>query len=158
MQLKKSALGGLAAVMLLATTSISTAEVTAHNANDLLQAVQDAGFVATMGTDSDGDPRISSRVSDTKFLIYFYGCENNKDCKSILIKAGYDLDTGITASKVNEWNRNKRFGKAYIDDDGDPYLEMDVNMDFDGLGDKNFADTLDWWRVTVEKFEEFIGW
>jgi len=158
MQFKNTVLGGFAAVMLLGTTSISIAQVTSHDANDVLKAVQSAGFVATMGTDDDGDPRISSRVSDTKFLIYFYGCEDNKNCKSILIKAGYDLDTGITASKVNEWNRNKRFGKAYIDDEGDPYLEMDVNMDFDGLGQKNFADTLDWWRVTVENFEEFIGW
>jgi len=158
MQFKNTVLGGFAAVMLLSTTSISIAQVTSHDANDVLKAVQSAGFVATMGTDDDGDPRISSRVSDTKFLIYFYGCEDNKNCKSILIKAGYDLDAGITASKVNEWNRNKRFGKAYIDDEGDPYLEMDVNMDFDGIGDKNFADTLDWWRVTVENFEEFIGW
>jgi hypothetical protein len=120
--------------------------------------MQASGWIVTMGTDNDGDPKISSRVDSTKFHVYFYGCTDNKDCKSILIKAGYDLKTPMSATKVNEWNRNKRFGKAYIDDDGDPFLEMDVNLDFDGVGAKNFEDTLDWWRMTVESFEEFIDW
>jgi hypothetical protein len=111
-----------------------------------------------MGVDGQGDPKVSSRVSDTKFSVYFYGCQDNDNCSSILIKAGYDLNNGISALKINEWNREKRFAKAYIDDEGDPFLEMDINLDFDGVGNKNFEDTLDWWRLLVEDFEEFIVW
>ena len=150
--------GGIISSIFIGAGSIASAEVTADDANKILKLMQSFGLIATMGIDSDGDPRISSRVGDSEFLVYFYGCTNNENCKSILFKAGYNLKTGISAGKVNEWNRNKRFGKAYIDDDGDPFLEMDVNLDFGGVDDKNFDDTLDWWRITVVAFEEFINW
>lgn len=150
--------GGLATAAMIASSTIATAEITATDANVVMKAMQDFGLVATMGVDGQGDPKVSSRVSDTKFSVYFYGCQDNDNCSSILIKAGYDLNNGISALKVNEWNREKRFAKAYIDDEGDPFLEMDVNLDFDGVGNKNFEDTLDWWRLLVEDFEEFIDW
>ncbi len=158
MNFQKKLVGGIFAATMIATASIATAEITATNARVVLKAMQDFGLVATMEKDSQGDPKIASRVSDTKYSVYFYGCENNDNCSSILIKAGYDLTNGISASKVNEWNREKRFAKAYIDDDGDPFLELDVNLDFEGVGNKNFEDTLDWWRLSVEDFEEFIDW
>lgn len=150
--------GGLACAVMTTTATIATAEITATNADVVMKAMQDFGLVATMGTDGEGDPKISSRVSDTKFSVYFYGCQENTNCTSVMIKAGYDLNTGISALKMNEWNREKRFTKAYIDDEGDPFLEMDVNLDYDGVGNKNFEDTLDWWRLLVEDFEEFIDW
>lgn len=149
---------GLTAAAFVASSTIAMAEITARDADAVMKAMQDFGMVATMGEDSGGDPKISSRLSDTKFSVYFYGCENNLNCASIMFKAGYDLNNGISALKINEWNRDKRFAKAYIDDEGDPFLEMDVNMAFDGLGNKNFADDLDWWRLLVEDFEDFIEW
>ncbi len=150
--------GGLATAALIASSTFAMAEITATNAHVVMKAMQDFGLVATMGVDGQGDPKVSSRVSDTKFSVYFYGCQDNDNCSSILIKAGYDLNNGISALKINEWNREKRFAKAYIDDEGDPFLEMDVNLDFEGVGNKNFEDTLDWWRLLVEDFEEFIDW
>jgi len=158
MTLKTKLFGGLAAVTLLASSTVAMAQMTAQDENAILRAMQDFGLVATMGEDGGGDPKISSRVSDTKFSVYFYGCENNQNCASIMFKAGYDLNDGITAMKINEWNRDKRFAKAYIDDEGDPFLEMDVNMALDGMGGENFADNLDWWRLLVEDFEDFIDW
>ncbi|MCK4712312.1 MAG: YbjN domain-containing protein [Marinosulfonomonas sp.] len=156
MKFQTKLFSGLATAALISTTAM--ADVTATDANVVMKAMQDFGLVATMDVDSQGDPKISSRVSDTKFSVYFYGCTNNDNCSSILIKAGYDLNDGMSALKINEWNREKRFAKAYIDDEGDPFLEMDVNLDFEGVGDKNFEDNLDWWRLLVEDFEEFIDW
>lgn len=124
----------------------------------IMSAMQDYGFVATLETDSDGDPKIVSRVSQTKFRVYFFGCKDNVDCASVHFRAGYDLDEPTNALKVNEWNRENRFAKTYIDDEGDPFLEYDVNLDFDGVGEKNFEDSLDWWRLVVEDFEEHIDW
>jgi len=151
-------IGGLATAAIIGSSTMAMAEITAKDANTVLKAMQDFGLVATMGEDGQGDPKISSRVSDTKFSVYFYGCKDNTNCNSIMIKAGYDLNDGISALKINEWNRNKRFSKAYIDDDGDPFLEMDVNLAYEGVGSKNFEDDLDWWRLLVEDFEEFIDW
>lgn len=138
--------------------SAAVADVTATDPYGVMRAMQDFGFVATLETDSDGDPKISSRVSDSTFSVYFFGCEDGKECDSIEFRSGYDLKQALDAAKVNEWNRKKRFTKAYVDDEGDPFLEMDVNLDFEGVGVENFSDTLDLWRLLIEDFEEFIDW
>lgn len=156
--MKISKLTAFSAAAAISLASAAHAQVTATDENVILQAMQDFGLVATMGTDNSGDPKISSRVSSTKFKVYFYGCTDNTQCTSIQFGAGYDLKTGISALKVNEWNRKKRFAKAYIDDEGDPFLEMDINTDYDGIGIKNFEDSMDLWRSLVEDFEEFIDW
>ncbi len=135
------------------------AEVLASDPQAILKRMQDYGYPATLTTDNQGDPKIETRVSDTKFAIYFYGCDNNhENCTAIQFGAGYDLPVGISALKINEWNRDQRFAKAYIDDELDPFLEMDVNARFDGIGEKNFEDMVEIWRKQVERFEDYIGW
>ena len=141
--------------------AVAAGPAAAINATDpiaVLNAMQAYGYAATLSTDTRGDPMISSKISKTEFRVQFFGCQGNADCQSLLFRAGYDLPDPISALVVNEWNRSKRFGKAYIDDEGDPFIEMDVNLAFDGMGEQNFQDTLDWWRVVVEGFEEFIDW
>ena len=63
----------------------------------------------------------------------------------------------MTMDQVNTWNREFRFGKVYLDDENDPFLEMDVNLDY-GVSEGNFLDTLDWWTVVLGRFEEYIDW
>jgi Putative bacterial sensory transduction regulator len=60
--------------------------------------------------------------------------------EDIQLYAGWDLD-GTTLNRVNEFNREKRWAKAYLDDDGDPVIEAD--LDFEG-------------GVTQDSFERFI--
>lgn len=159
MQFRTKLAGGAIAAAMLGLPSAGLAEVTASNPNGVMRALQDYGYVATMEADSRGNPKIASRVSDTKFKVYFFGCnDNGANCTSIQLGAGYDLNNGLNASTINEWNRDKRFAKAYIDDEGDPFLEMDINLDYDGSGDENFQDSLDLWRLLVEDFEVFIEW
>ena len=54
---------------------------------------------------------------------------------------------------MNAWNRDRRFGKAYIDADGDIAIEMDVNL-WGGVTPKNLDDTFDWWRIVLERAGE----
>ena len=154
----RNSVRGVMVAALVFMGSAASAQIDATNPDAIMKAMQKYGFVATLEKDNQGDPKIVSRVSRTKFRVYFFGCKENLNCASIHFRAGYDLKNPISALVVNEWNRNKRFTKAYIDDEGDPFLEMDVNMAFDGTGEQNFQDTLDWWRVMVENFEEFIDW
>ena len=41
-----------------------------------------------------------------------------------------------------------RFGKAYLDLDGHPTIEMNVNLS-KGVSRENLDDTLDWWREVL---------
>jgi hypothetical protein len=37
-------------------------------------------------------------------------------------------DGSATLKKVNHWNASKRFSRTYLDDDGDPHLELDLDL------------------------------
>ncbi len=155
---KNTKLAALAVAAVLVAGSGAAETLNATNPWAVMINMQGFGLVATLESDSSGDPKIASRVSDTKFSVYFYGCEDKEDCTSIQFSAGYDLNEGITAERVNEWNLTKRFAKAYVDEEGDPFLEMDLNMDYEGVSLENFEDSLDVWRLLIEDFEDFIDW
>ncbi len=55
---------------------------------------------AKLDKDDGGDPMVSGRLEGMKYLIYFYGCENHENCKSIQFSSGY-TDT-FTAEQANE--------------------------------------------------------
>jgi len=37
-------------------------------------------------------------------------------------------DSNATPEKVNIWNQTRRFSRSYLDDEGDPRLELDLDM------------------------------
>ena len=47
---------------------------------------------------------------------------------SLLFYAGWAADDVVTLSSINDWNSGSRFGRAYIDDSGDPIIELDLLM------------------------------
>src|SRR5690606_11183174 len=138
-----------------AQTALPAGNVDATDASVLADVLQELGYRAMLGTDGGGDPLITSSADGSEFRIYFYGCSNGQMCKSIQFSRGYDMDAGMSLEQVNVWSREYRFGKVYLDDDLDPFIEMDVNLDFGGVSRENFADTFDWWLVTVREFETF---
>jgi len=122
----------------------------------ILLMMQDFGLPATLSTDAVGDPLIESRIDGTRFSVYFYHCE--KLCDAIQFSAGFDLDEPMSEAMANRWNREKRFGKVYLDETGDPFVEMDIGVAEDGIGRKNFDDALDTWRIVLSDFRDFIDW
>lgn len=49
------------------------------------------------------------------------------DGESIQFAAAFG-DGNATLKKVNEWNQTKRYSKSYLDEDGDPVLELDLDL------------------------------
>ena len=45
---------------------------------------------------------------------------------SLLFYTGWTTDTATSLAMINNWNGNSRFGRAYIDDSGDPVIELDL--------------------------------
>lgn len=117
----------------------------------------DYGLAVEPGTHPDGTPELASRIDGTRFRVLFYGCDPGP-CETIQFTTGFDLARPISAARLNDWNRDRRFGKAFVDDEGDPFVEMDVNLYGDGVGRRNFEDTLDLWRQVLSDFRDFIGW
>ena len=130
--------------------------VDATEPEKLASLIRDFGYRATVEQDDAGDPMIRSSAGGSDFLIYFYGCDGGEQCRTVLFQAGYDLESGTTGEVIEDWNENVLFGRAYLDEEADPWIEMPVNL-FGGVNRENFADTFDWWETVLEGFERHIG-
>lgn len=70
--------------------------------------------------------------------------------ESIQFHCGW-ADTNATLRSVNAWNEGMRFSRAYIDSDGDPHLELDLDL-AGGVTRARVIDFLATCRVSLERF------
>ncbi|MCG5517260.1 MULTISPECIES: YbjN domain-containing protein [unclassified Ectothiorhodospira] len=139
----------------LAVNSAGAADlVDATDPEQILNLARGYGS-ATLDTDGVGDPMITGRMDGTRYSIMFFGCSNNRNCKTLRFSTAWATDGEYTLADMNDWNESYRFGKAYLDDDGDPVLEMNVNMLY-GVSRGNLDDTIDWWRVALTQFKSEV--
>jgi hypothetical protein len=115
-----------------------------------------AGMKVTHTTSAEGAPMLESSVDGVDFVVYFYECM--PICASMQFSAGFDLDETMPMEMANLWNRDRRFGRVYLDRTGDPYIEMDIGLAGDGIGRDNFLDALATWRIVLKEFRDFIHW
>ena len=144
---------GLLSAMLIAPAAYAEDIINAENPDAILNIARGFGY-ATLGKDSQGDPKISGRVEGTRYGIYFYGCSEGKNCNQIQFATGWG-EIKVPMDEINEWNRKRRYGKAYLDKDGDPMVEMMVNINY-GVTTKNLEDTFDWWTKVMKDFGENV--
>lgn len=135
----------------------SAQNVRAQDPGTVVSALQGAGYTANLGTDKLGDPMISSSLNGTVFQIFFYNCKDNRDCATVEFHSGYDLPTSPSLDLINEWNRTKRFARAFLDKENDPILEMSVDLDDGGLSPALFIDNFEFWATILDQFEKRIG-
>ena len=147
-----------AAAALSAVPAGAAAMVRAQDPQSIVAAMQEAGYTAKLGVDKVGDPMITSGYSGTTFQVLFYNCTNHKDCATIQFHSGYDMKEKVSLEAVNEWNRTQRFGRAFLDKDNDPILEMDLDLDDGGVSPALFVDNLEFWTSVLPKFEQRIGY
>jgi hypothetical protein len=124
-------------------------------AQEVAQVLQSKGFQAEIKTEKSGDPMVLSSSGGATFVILFYECRSRPRCASIQFSAAFPR-TGLTAEKVAEWNRTKRFGKAWQDKDLDPWVEMDVDVEH-GATTEAIASDLDRWASVLGSFARFCG-
>ena len=150
-------LGGYVALLALCSATIAHAQaITAQNPQSVAKALQDAGYKAELGKDNDGDPLISSASSGKKFIILFFGCKDNLNCTSIMFYTGF-RGSAADLALVNQWNEERRFGRAAIDKENDPVVRFDVNIDFDGMSPKLFNDHIEIWIEVMDKFSAHVS-
>jgi len=140
----------LLALILATTPAAAQTMIDATEPDAILNVLRGYGS-GTLEADADGDPMIRGRIEGTSYTLQFYGCESGKACRSVQFTAAWVNPGNVTLDSVNDWNRTRRFGKAYLDTENDPVLEMNVNLDF-GVSQRNFDDTADYWRLALELF------
>jgi hypothetical protein len=148
-------------VAALALCLASAAQVQARSIPDDGVSLEDVtawlkgqGQDATIKDDGGGHKIVSSTLNGVKFGVYMFDCKGER-CGSIQFAAGWPTNGKIPASRVNEWNRTKRWARGYLDTSNGIWLEFDVDLTPGGtyeLLDDNFAT----WKKTVDGFKEFF--
>ena len=61
-----------------------------------------------------------------------------------------------TLGRINEWNASKRYTRAYLDKEGDPVLEADLDLE-GGVSYGALAEFIKTWVTSVKLFTQHIG-
>ena len=128
--------------------------VSAKDPQSLVRAMQAKGYKAELGS-AAGEPAITSGAGGLAFKVFFENCTGGTACTTVSFFTGF-TDVSSTVERVNEWNRNNRFARAYIDAEGDPVLRMDVDLDHQGIAGANFGEYLDIWASLAPKYLNFL--
>jgi hypothetical protein len=131
--------------------------ITGSSFDAIVEALEEGGFSVELTKDTDGDPLIESIDDEEPFSVHFYGCTDGADCQYIQFVSGWDLSDGVTVDVVLEWNEDRVWGRAFIDSEMDPWIDLAVNLQ-GGVTAENFADTVSWWWSVMRDFEDHIGW
>ncbi len=117
----------------------------------------DAGYKAEIVKEEKGEDYVKSAAEGIKYDIFLRDCDAAHACRSLTFSAGFNLDKGTTAVKMNEWNADNRYVKGHIDEENDPYLQYDANLAPGGTYEA-LDDDFSVWKGFLPDFKKFIGW
>jgi hypothetical protein len=130
--------------------------INGNSTDDILNLARGYGS-ATLGTQDSGAPKISGKIDGQPYTIYFSSCDDktHTDCEDLDLYTGY-LGVKPTPDRLNSWNRDTRFARAYLDSDGDAGMDMDINLEH-GVSSDNLDSTLSLWSQLVKKFTGYVS-
>jgi hypothetical protein len=158
--MKHLLLVGLAAMTLGLTANVSVAKdlpAIGMNVDDLAKWLHDAGYKAEIQTAKDGTKNIYTAADGSNFYVDLYDCKGKPACASLQFSIGFDTKGAWNATKMNTWNSQNRWVRAWTDDKDDPWLAMDVDLTPGGTVE-NLDDEFTVWRDMLTSFKKYIDW
>ncbi|OWU86512.1 hypothetical protein ATO6_06850 [Oceanicola sp. 22II-s10i] len=134
----------------------ATGNILANSPEAIRDAMQAAGYQAVLEADSSGDPLIRSKISKSPIWIFFLNCNREDGCRALRFHTGYKMDRQVTLEEMNSFMQSYAYARAFLSEEGNPRVQMDVLMRADGVGPENFRHTLNLWRELVELFEQHL--
>jgi hypothetical protein len=146
----------LAAAAALLPAVPASAENVVADIQRISTALQNAGYRAQIEGDG-ADRYIATGTGGTNFTIQMHGCNLlGGDCKNVMFYAWFDSDTPPTLEAMNTFAARARWGRFYIDHEGDPTIEMDVDLEDGGMSEELFIDNIEYWDSTLNLFASFV--
>ena len=148
----------LAALSLVLAGDAALAQsLDASDATRLHAIVKACNASAELTKDDVGDPKLRVEAHGVTYSVFFYGCSAGRYCRTLQFQVGLDLDSGLAAEEANRWNRERRFASTYLDDENDPFLQMDLIMEY-AMTEENFREAVRVWEASLADFLEFVDW
>jgi hypothetical protein len=116
-------------IALAATTMAHAKEIPSDGLtfDDAMAWLRDQGLEGKISTDGAGNKNIQTAFGDNRFGVYLFDCSNDH-CGSIQFVANWPASAKISATKVNQWNRTKRWARAYLDGSNRLWVEFDADL------------------------------
>ena len=131
-------------------------QATVYNAvsgKEISAMLSTEGYRPTLGKADDGDPQIKFKVQGKEIYIDFYDCNKTEFCGSLNISTGWALKTKLAAAELNQWNADNRYIRVYTDEENDPFLEDDIDLD----GGATMNNVKEFVKTYVTQLEDFIA-
>ncbi len=109
---------------------------------ELTLILREMGFSPELKTDRGGDPLVSFQIEGLKCFIACYGCQG---ARATSLQFGTGFSDKKPLETINAFNRATRFGKAYLDSDGDLMLTLDLALQ-GGVSRKYLEEMIRRWR------------
>ena len=97
----------------------------------------------------------SLRMGGLRALLFLTDCRGGR-CGSLQLFAGFSMRNPPTLERINAWNQEKRFSRAYLDKDGDPVLESELDLE-GGVTRRAIISFLDTFERSLSRFATWIG-
>lgn len=145
----------VAAAMFIAVVPAQARDIPSRGftLNDVVTWLQQEGYSAQIVDDTDGKQHVKSSYGGWTFGVYMFDCKDGY-CGSMQFAAGFARHGTFDTSRMNEWNKLKRWARGYYDSSNDPWVEYDVDLTPGGtyeLLDDEFAT----YRKMLDLFVEF---
>lgn len=131
--------------------------VDAKSPGPIATLIQSQGWETETISEAGEAPYIRVTRGGAVFIIDFLNCDDGRNCRTLRLLMGFSDAKDLPLEKFNEWNRDRRFARAYRDEDGDPVLAMDIDLDFAGLPRENVGELFNTWTDSMESYRTFVG-
>lgn len=149
---------GLGLILTLAAECVSAAELVYADPWEIIHIAREFGS-AEVGRDVMRDPQIEATVDGLQYRVEFYGCYLGRDCDRILFEARLVRtewnDEPPKAKIFSEWNAEKLFGRAWIDDENRAVLDFPLTL-VGGVPKENLRDAFVRWRLALEEYADHL--
>lgn len=151
----KALMFGLFLATLAALPATAQALLTPGDGSRIAAILQAQGFQALMERTDQGAPRIRSSSDGVNYVLSFVGCGDG-NCRSVIFTAVFRMDTPPTLQAINEWNRQRNIGQAFLNSTGQPGVAFFVPME-GGISEATFIYAFRNWRTTLSDYVREIG-
>jgi hypothetical protein len=137
-------------VAVAAVALVLAGPVSAQQMRERITAEQLTGLLKDKGLEGTVNERGNVVVQQGGSKIVFF-------ISNQTLQAYFGLrGTSANVNTINEWNKSKRFGRAYIDGDGDPCVELDYDLE-GGVSDESIKVWFDTVTAIVRSFRTHVS-
>ena len=152
--LKRAFTTAIVGASLFAAPPLAAEAITA-DLDQIAKLLKAEGYQAKF--EGEGESRvIKTGMAGYNFLILPFDCnEEGKECKSVQFYVAFAPENKPTLEEMNTYASENRFGRVYLDNDRDPVIEIDVDLEAGGMSPELFMDNLAYWEAIMIGFAEF---